>query len=60
MSNVVSGDVLPGRRRFLKVCALLGLGTIGCGLRGVVAPPSDVLSEFIVINGWVLPAQYFR
>jgi hypothetical protein len=50
---------LVSRRRFLKVCALLGVGALGVGFRGVTAMPSAASSEFVVISGWVLPAQYF-
>ena len=53
-----------GRRDFLQACALLSLGGLAFGVSEVVAQPSPVpapvKSEFVVINGWVLPAQHFR
>nr|WP_281439170.1 twin-arginine translocation signal domain-containing protein [Pseudomonas moorei] len=49
-----------GRRDFLQACALLSLGGLVFGVSEVVARPTPVKSEFVVINGWVLPAQHFR
>jgi hypothetical protein len=49
-----------GRRGFLQAFALLSLGGLISGFSEVVARPSAVESEFVVINGWVLPAQHFR
>lgn len=60
MENIANDGISVGRRRFLSVCALLGFGTLVVGFRGVAALPSAAPSEFVVISGWVLPAQYFR
>ncbi|MBK5354662.1 hypothetical protein JFU37_19470 [Pseudomonas sp. TH41] len=49
-----------GRRGFLQAFALLSLGGLTFGFSEAVARPSGKKSEFVVINGWVLPAQYFR
>ncbi|VVM43372.1 hypothetical protein PS662_00414 [Pseudomonas fluorescens] len=52
------------RRGFLQAFALLSLGGLMFGLSEAVVRPSvvktDVKSEYVVINGWVLPAQHFR
>ena len=48
-----------GRRSFLRASALLSLGGIMFGL-SKAARPSAAKSEFVVINGWVLPARHFR
>jgi hypothetical protein len=48
------------RRGFLWGCALLSLGGAIFGLPKGVARQSADESKFFVINGWVLPAQYFR
>ncbi|MHC8299323.1 hypothetical protein [Pseudomonas sp. ZS1P83] len=49
-----------GRRGFLQAFALLSLGGLMFGFSKAVSRPSAVKSEFVVINGWVLPAQHFR
>ncbi|MDB5996616.1 MAG: hypothetical protein JWP42_3752 [Pseudomonas sp.] len=53
-----------GRRGFLQTFALLSFGGVLFGFAETVARPapveSIVKSEFVVINGWVLPAQHFR
>jgi hypothetical protein len=49
-----------GRRSFLKASVLLSIGGLMFGFSKAVARPSAVKSEFVVINGWVLPAQHFR
>lgn len=49
-----------GRRGFLQAFALLSLGGITFGFSKAVARPSAGKSEYVVINGWVLPAQHFR
>lgn len=54
-----------GRRGFLQAIALLSLGGVVFGSSETggsetVARPSAVKSEFVVINGWVLPIQHFR
>ncbi|MDH0620991.1 twin-arginine translocation signal domain-containing protein [Pseudomonas fulva] len=55
-----------GRRGFLKGCAVVGaagavLGPVtavaGQTLRRHTAEASEA---FVVINGWVLPSQYFK
>lgn len=51
---------MMGRRRFLQTSALLSIGGVMFGFSKAVARPSAVKSEFVVINGWVLPAQHFR
>lgn len=52
--------VVIDRRTFLQACALLSVGGLTFGVSRVVARPSADKAEFVVINGWVLPAQYFR
>ena len=49
-----------GRRGFLQASALLSLGGLMFGFSKADARPPAVKSDFVVINGWVLPAQYFR
>ncbi|MHC8400563.1 hypothetical protein ACYZTX_14065 [Pseudomonas sp. MDT1-17] len=49
-----------GRRGFLLAFALLSIGGSMFGFSKAVARPSAAKSEFVVINGWVLPAQHFR
>ena len=49
-----------GRRGFLRVLALLGVGAATWGLHKIIELPADERSDFVVVNGWVLPAQYFR
>jgi hypothetical protein len=49
-----------GRRDFLQAFALLSLGGLSVGFSSVLARPSSEKAGFVVINGWVLPAQYFR
>ena len=49
-----------GRRDFLQAFALLSLGGVTFGFSSILARPSSEKTEFVVINGWVLPAQYFR
>jgi len=49
-----------GRRGFLQACALLSLGGLAIGFSETIARPAAAKSEFVVINGWVLPAQHFR
>jgi hypothetical protein len=49
-----------GRRGFLQALTLLSLGGLVFGFSKAVARPSVVKSEYVVINGWVLPAQHFR
>jgi hypothetical protein len=49
-----------GRRGFLQAFTLLSLGWGLFGSSKSVARPSAGKSEFVVINGWVLPAHHFR
>ncbi|MDI3271756.1 hypothetical protein [Pseudomonas sp. AL03] len=49
-----------GRRGFLQAFVLLSLGGFMFGFSKAVARSSAAKSEFVVINGWVLPAQHFR
>ncbi|AVD83327.1 hypothetical protein C4Q28_14695 [Pseudomonas sp. SWI6] len=49
-----------GRRRFLRNCVLLGIGGAVFGTVSRPTPKPQAKSEFVVINGWVLPSQYFR
>jgi hypothetical protein len=65
-----------GRRGLLQAFALLSLGGLIFGFSETVARPAapkpavttdmtsdvkaDDLSEYVVINGWVLPARHFR
>ncbi|MFJ4349127.1 twin-arginine translocation signal domain-containing protein [Pseudomonas sp. NPDC089401] len=51
---------LLDRRGFLRNCVLLGAGAaaFGAGLQAS-RPPAEP-GGFVVINGWVLPSQYFR
>ncbi|WP_322362988.1 twin-arginine translocation signal domain-containing protein [Pseudomonas sp. Teo4] len=53
---------LWGRRGFLRGCVLLGVGGALFGVSSRVAhkPVVKPETEFVVINGWVLPSQYFR
>lgn len=48
-----------GRRGLLKAMTLLGIGAATFGLLQAVKPSEGKNSKFVVINGWVLPAQYF-
>jgi hypothetical protein len=49
-----------GRRGFLQAFTLFSLGLGVFGLSKAVVRPPAVKSEFVVINGWVLPAHHFR
>lgn len=48
------------RRDFLQAFAMLSLGTLFFGCSEAVARPAMVKSGYVVINGWVLPAQHFQ
>ncbi|MBA6116878.1 twin-arginine translocation signal domain-containing protein [Pseudomonas putida] len=51
---------LLGRRGFLRNCALLGVGGAVFGaLPEVARKPAEPVGH-VLINGWVLPSQYFR
>ncbi len=45
------------RRVFLRSALLLG---VGGGLFGLGRNALGSSGDFVVINGWVLPAKYFR
>ncbi|ATP44896.1 hypothetical protein SAMN02745962_03215 [Pseudomonas sp. LAIL14HWK12:I11] len=49
-----------GRRGFLQSCVLLGVGGAVFGVAADVARKPVEKPGFVVINGWVLPSQYFR
>lgn len=50
-----------GRRGFLWSCAVLSAGGVAFGLPGsIVARQPAGKTEFVVINGWVVPTQYLR
>ncbi|MBA5708568.1 twin-arginine translocation signal domain-containing protein [Pseudomonas fulva] len=55
-----------GRRRFLKGCAVVGATGAVLGPMTAVAGQTlprhtaDTSEAFVVINGWVLPSQYFK
>ncbi|MCL8308639.1 MULTISPECIES: twin-arginine translocation signal domain-containing protein [Pseudomonas] len=51
---------LLGRRGFLQGCAVLGVGGLVFGLSGSDTRKTAQAGGFVVINGWVLPAEYFR
>ncbi|MBF8755970.1 MAG: twin-arginine translocation signal domain-containing protein [Pseudomonas putida] len=51
---------LLGRRGFLQGCAVLGVGGLVFGLSGSDTRKTTQAGGFVVINGWVLPAEYFR
>ncbi|AUF96451.1 hypothetical protein PS623_00151 [Pseudomonas fluorescens] len=52
---------LSGRRGFLRGCVVLGIGGAMFGVgASAVAKPAEKKAGFVVINGWVLPADYFR
>ncbi|BBH45954.1 twin-arginine translocation signal domain-containing protein [Pseudomonas sp. KU43P] len=58
-------SALLDRRGFLRNCVLLGVGgaalSIAPGLvRAADAQKPAEPNGFVVINGWVLPSQYFR
>jgi hypothetical protein len=60
MSELDLNYPVIGRRGFIRACALLSLGGYAFGFPRVVARPPVDKTEFVLINGWVLPAQYFR
>ena len=49
-----------GRRGFLQSCVLLGVGGAVFGVSAGVARKPVEKTGYVVINGWVLPSQYFR
>ncbi|ANI18492.1 MULTISPECIES: hypothetical protein [Pseudomonas] len=60
MRTMNVGASLLARRDFLRACALLGLGGAMAGLSRGAAGQAAAEPGFVVINGWVLPAAYFR
>ncbi|CAM4062065.1 hypothetical protein CCOS865_03476 [Pseudomonas reidholzensis] len=51
---------LLGRRGFLRSCAVLGVGGALFGVNASAASKPADPAGFVVINGWVLPARYFK
>mgnify|MGYP000551107020 CR=1 FL=1 len=51
---------LLGRRVFLQGCVLLGVGGAVFGFQAQAAPKPVKSTEFVVVNGWVLPSKYLR
>jgi len=60
MREKVLNAAVMGRRGFLQACTLLSLGWGLFGFPEAVARPAAARSEFVVVNGWVLPAHHFR
>lgn len=48
------------RRDFLQAFALLSLGGLVFGCSTALARPVAAKSGYVVVNGWVLPAQHFQ
>lgn len=48
------------RRGFLRHCVLLGVGGAVFGSSAIAAAKPAAKTGYVVINGWVLPSQYFR
>jgi hypothetical protein len=58
-SRLNQGPHEPGRRRILRgALALLGLGAVMRLLPSASLAPGE--ERFVIINGWVLPARFFR
>lgn len=56
---------VSGRRLFMRNCVLLGAAAVAFGAipQAVAVPAARKNADkggFVVINGWVLPAHYFR
>ncbi|KHL71272.1 hypothetical protein PpSQ1_27085, partial [Pseudomonas putida] len=49
-----------GRRGFLRNGVLLGVGVAVFGVGPGAARKSAEKGGFVVINGWVLPSEYFK
>ncbi|NIF17796.1 twin-arginine translocation signal domain-containing protein [Pantoea sp. Cy-639] len=49
-----------GRRGFLRNCAVLGAGAAVFGTGAVARSSVVAQTDFVLINGWVLPSHYFR
>ena len=59
MSSIDRAPSRFGRRSLLKAMALLGVGTVALGAHRAFDFSEEKNSKFVVVNGWVLPAQYF-
>ncbi|MHC8320946.1 hypothetical protein ACYZT4_09645 [Pseudomonas sp. GB2N2] len=64
MNELDLNTSVMSRRGLLQTFTLLSLGGLVFGFSEAVVRPSVIKSvtksEFVVINGWVLPAQHFR
>lgn len=60
MGKLTLCTALLGRRGFLQSCVLLGVGGAVFGGGADVARKPVKKTGYVVINGWVLPSQYFR
>jgi len=60
MSERESNTSVISRRGLIRAFALLSLGGLVVKFTGVGARPAAGNGEFVVINGWVLPAAHFR
>jgi hypothetical protein len=60
MNERDSNSSAIGRRELLQAFTLLSLGGLIFGFSEAVARPVVIKSEYVVIDGWVLPAQHFR
>lgn len=60
MSERVLNSSVISRRGLIRAFALLSLGGLVVKFSGVGSRPPAGKSEFVVINGWVLPAAHFR
>ena len=60
MSERVLNNSVISRRGLIRAFALLSLGGLVVKFSGVGARSPAGKSEFVVINGWVLPAAHFR
>lgn len=60
MSELDLNSPMMGRRGLLRACVLLTLGGAVFRFPHIVTRPSVDKTEFVLVHGWVLPAQYFR
>ncbi|CAI8894607.1 Copper oxidase [Pseudomonas sp. IT-P218] len=60
MSERVLNNSAISRRGLIRAFALLSLGGLVVKFSGFGARSPAGKSEFVVINGWVLPAAHFR
>lgn len=65
--DTTSRPLLPQRRKLLRAGMQLSLlGLFGTGIaRSLTSPETPLLEsrpsgDFVVINGWVIPANYLR